>query len=276
MSSNDLLLGVDVGSVSVDLAVIDEKGNILETKYMRHKGRSMQVAADSLKDIIVRYKDRISACATTGTGGSLLAQAVNGVFVNEVIAQATACAYLHPEVKTVIEIGGEDSKLIFLKPEERNGTASIADFEMNTVCAAGTGSFLDQQASRIGLSIEEFGELALRSQNPPRVAGRCSVFAKSDMIHLQQKATPVHDIVAGLCYALARNFKSTVGAARKLETPMAFLGGVAANPGIVKAIEDVLGLDRGELIIPKEFGCTGAIGAALVALHSHTTKQPDL
>ena len=88
----------------------------------------------------------------------------------------------------------------------------VSDFSMNTMCAAGTGSFLDQQATRLGVAIEkEFGELALKSKNPPRIAGRCSVFAKTDMIHLQQEGTPVHDIVAGLCYAMARNFKSNIG-----------------------------------------------------------------
>ena len=275
MSNRDLTLGIDVGSVSVDLAVLDQSGAILDTRYIRHKGRPMQVAADALQEMISKYGNQAVACAATGTGGRSVAEVLNGVFVNDVIAQATAAAHLHPEVRTVIEIGGEDSKLIFLKPQERDGAFSIADFQMNTVCAAGTGSFLDQQASRIGLSIEEFGKLALKSKNAPRVAGRCSVFAKSDMIHLQQKATPLHDIVAGLCFALARNFKSTVGAARDLEKPVAFQGGVAANPGIVKAMESVLGLPEGDLVIPKEFGCTGAIGAALVAMDAGLPPEPD-
>ena len=275
MSSSDLTLGIDVGSVSVDLAILGPAGEILRTRYVRHKGRPMQVAAEVINETLAEHGDAIARCAATGTGGRLVANVLNGVFVNEVIAQGTAASFLHPDIKTVIEIGGEDSKLIFLKREERNGASSIADFEMNTVCAAGTGSFLDQQASRMGLTIEEFGELALESKNPPRVAGRCTVFAKSDMIHLQQKATPVHDIVAGLCFALARNFKSTVGAAKRLETPIAFQGGVAANPGIVRAMESVLGLEEGELIIPKEFGCTGAIGAALVSMRSEKVGVPN-
>ena len=280
MAGKDTSLGVDVGSVSVDVAILDGSGQILETSYIRHKGRPMQVAADAIQQLTAKYGDRIGLCATTGTGGRLVADLLDGVFVNDVIAQAAATAHLHPEVRTVIEIGGEDSKLIFLKPgsgadgDVRAPSAQIADFQMNTVCAAGTGSFLDQQASRMGLTIEEFGELALKSETPPRVAGRCSVFAKSDMIHLQQKATPVHDIVAGLCFALARNFKSTVGAAREFEKPIAFQGGVAANPGIVRAMESVLGLSDGELIIPKEFGCTGAIGGILVARRTPAPK-PD-
>ncbi|MCL6628065.1 MAG: acyl-CoA dehydratase activase [Armatimonadetes bacterium] len=280
MSQKSLTVGIDVGSVSVKLAVVDEVGNIVETLYVRHRGKHMQLAAEILTDVSTRYDGEITRLATTGAGGRPIAHVLKGIFVNEVVAQATATATLHPEVKTIIEIGGEDSKLIFLKKYQGEHTSlgklpEIADFQMNTVCAAGTGSFLDQQASRMGLTIEEFGELALKSENPPRVAGRCSVFAKSDMIHLQQKATPVHDIVAGLCFALARNFKSTVGAARKLDTPIAFQGGVAANPGIVRALTSILELDEGGLIIPKDFGCMGAIGAALVAMHSHTDQCPD-
>lgn len=274
MSERDLLLGIDIGSVSINLAVVNLEKEILMTRYIRHKGKPMQIAAKEIEDLANEYSGRILACAMTGTGGSAAAKVLGGHFVNEVIAQAAATAELQPDVRTVIEIGGEDSKLIFLRPGDGSSLVSIADFEMNTVCAAGTGSFLDQQATRIGLTIEEFGSLALKSTNPPRVAGRCSVFAKSDMIHLQQKATPVHDIVAGLCFALARNFKSTVGAAKELEKPIAFQGGVAANPGIVKALESVLGLSEGELIIPEQYGCMGAIGAALTAMRTQVLSEP--
>ncbi len=108
---------------------------------------------------------------------------------------------------------------------------------MNSVCAAGTGSFLDQQAERLNLSIEEFSRLSLASVKPPRIAGRCSVFAKSDMIHLQQIATPVEDIAAGLCFAVARNFKGSIAKGRTLEKPVSFQGGVAANKGMERAFQ---------------------------------------
>ena len=275
VSNRGLILGIDVGSVSVNLAILKPNGEILDTCYIRHKGRPMQVAAGVIQESLTKFGNKISYCAATGTGGKLVAEILNGTFVNEVIAQAAAAHHIYPQVRTVIEIGGEDSKLIFIKPTENKSAVSIIDFHMNTVCAAGTGSFLDQQANRIGLSIEEFGKLALRSKNPPRVAGRCSVFAKSDMIHLQQKATPVHDIVAGLCFALSRNFKSTVGAARKLNKPIVFQGGVAANPGIVKAMMNVLDLSEDDLVIPKEFGCMGAIGASLVAMNTKDLRKPS-
>ncbi|MFC1983248.1 acyl-CoA dehydratase activase, partial [Chloroflexota bacterium] len=136
---------------------------------------------------------------------------------------------------------------------------------MNGACAAGTGSFLDQQASRIGIPIEKFGDVALESIRPPRVAGRCSVFAKTDMIHLQQIGTPVHDIVAGLCFAMVRNFKGHIISGRELETPVSFQGGVAANKGIRRAILEVMELDESDLIIPEHFAVLGALGAVLVA-----------
>jgi predicted CoA-substrate-specific enzyme activase len=225
----------------------------------------MRAAAQALQDALREFgPGRVGGLAATGNGGRVVADLLGATFVNEVVAQATATGALHPEVRTIVEIGGEDSKLIFLRPSGDHG-ADVADFAMNTMCAAGTGSFLDQQASRLGLDIEEFGQMALTSQAPPRVAGRCSVFAKSDMIHLQQKATPAHDIVAGLCYALVRNFKSTVGSATSLVPPVSFQGGVAANPGIVRALRDVLELADGDLVIPRHFAAMGAIGAVLKA-----------
>jgi predicted CoA-substrate-specific enzyme activase len=161
-------------------------------------------------------------------------------------------------------MGGQDTKLIFLV---RDGDGvRVRDFALNTVCAAGTGSFLDQQAERLGIDIEgEFGELAMQSKNVPRMAGRCSVFAKSDMIHLQQQATPNCDILAGLCLALARNLKSNLGSGREFVKPIVFTGGVAANVGVVRALEDVFELEHGQLVVPEEHFFTGAIGAALIA-----------
>ena len=260
--TNQAHLGVDIGSVSVNLALVDAERRVLETHYLRHKGQPIRVAHDALRALVERLGEgRIASVSATGSGGRLGAELLDGAFANEVVAQARAAAHLHPEVRTIIEIGGEDSKLTFLNPD-----GSIADFAMNTMCAAGTGSFLDQQASRLGMSIEEFGQLALKSEHPPRIAGRCSVFAKSDMIHHQQKATPSHDIVAGLCFAMARNFKSTVGSARALVQPIAFHGGVAANPGMIRAFEAVLEIEPGSLIIPEHFAAMGAIGAVYVTL----------
>ena len=242
-------VGLDAGSVSVKLAIIDNEQNILETKYVRHKGNPLIVALDLLTQLP-------SDCylSITGSAGKLIAKALGINPVNEVVALSYSTRKLHPEVKTVIEMGGEDSKLLIMD----NGI--VKEFSMNSVCAAGTGSFLDQQAERLKLSIEEFGELALKSEKPPRIAGRCSVFAKSDMIHLQQIATPVEDIVAGLCFAVARNFKGSICKNMALPHPISFQGGVAANNGVKRAFKEVMSADN--LIIPKHFAIMPAIGAA--------------
>jgi len=262
------VLGTDVGSISLNVAVLDEKGQVVEDSYTRLKGRPIETFLRVVGEVLKRYgSDAFSTAAITGSGGKLIADLLKIEFVNEVIAQARAVEHLHPDVRTIIEIGGEDSKLIHLKKDPRSGRLVIEDFAMNTICAAGTGSFLDQQATRLGVKIEkEFGELAMKSSSPPRVAGRCSVFAKSDMIHLQQQATPDYDIVAGLCFAMARNFKSNLGKGKEFAKAISFQGGVAANKGLVKAFQSVLDLNEGELVIPKHYASMGAIGAGLIAV----------
>ena len=167
------------------------------------------------------------------SGGKKLAGILGGTFVNEVIAQARGTFHFNPETRAIIDMGGEDAKLIMVTDEE--GHLVIQDFAMNTMCAAGTGSFLDQQAHRLGYSIEEFSQQSLKSTTPPRIAGRCSVFAKTDMIHLQQGATPDYEIIYGLCLAMARNLKSNIAKGKTLTPPVAFQGGVAANLGVRRA-----------------------------------------
>jgi predicted CoA-substrate-specific enzyme activase len=271
MEMKSLFLGVDVGSVSANTIIMDGSRNIIEEHYTRIKGQPLQTVQKKLEEILQRIPlERFHSISFTGTGGKLLAELLGGNFINEIIAQAKAVQYFYPQVRTIIDMGGEDSKLIFVEKEE--GRFKMSDFSMNTLCAAGTGSFLDQQASRLGLTIEEFGQLALKSTNPPRIAGRCSVFAKSDMIHLQQIATPDYDIVAGLCYALARNFKSNIGKGKTFAKPVSFQGGVAANVGMQKAFLDVLGLSDGELVVPKHFASMGAMGAILMAQEEKKSK----
>ena len=268
-STRPVYVGIDVGSVSVNVVVIDEHKNTLDEHYIRTQGDPMGVVLRAFEDIIERYgKDSVRLAAITGSGGKQVAKLIGAAFVNEVIAQARATEYFHPEVRTVIEMGGQDAKLILLATEGEGKDAKIRmeDFQMNSVCAAGTGSFLDQQATRMELSIEEFGKLSLKSEHPPRVAGRCSVFAKSDMIHLQQIATPDYDIVAGLCYAVARNFKATIGKGKEFKAPVAFQGGVAANPGVRKAFQEVLELSDAEYIVPEHYASMGAFGAVFSAI----------
>ncbi|MDP6379749.1 MAG: acyl-CoA dehydratase activase [Phycisphaerae bacterium] len=274
-----MYIGIDIGSVSVNLVLMSADYGVLEDRYIRHKGRPLEVGLAALEDLLDRTPaEKIDGIALAGSGGKAFAQLLGLNFINEVVAQAKSTGALYPDVRTIIEIGGEDSKLILLDVDPASGRSRVKDFSMNALCAAGTGSFLDQQASRLGISIErEWGEMAMKSVHPPRIAGRCSVFAKTDMIHLQQEACPDFDIVAGLCFAMARNFKAVIGKGKQILPRVSFQGGVAANRGMVRAFTEVLGLKEGELLIPERHAMMGAIGAVMVAVEEGTISPlPDL
>ena len=271
-----LYMGIDVGSVSLNIAIIDEQVNLLHSIYQRTKGQPIPALLDAFNNIVKDFP-KLEGVITTGSGRELIADILGLEKENEIMTQAKAVTYFHPGVRTVIEIGGQDSKLIFLEPDEKKGKSIVVDHALNEICAAGTGSFLDQQAYRLGISIDKgFSDLALKSERPATIAGRCSVFAKSDMVHLQQEGVPKEDIVAGLCYALARNFISNLGKGKKFKKPVAFQGGVAANKGVGKAFKDLLELGEGELIIPEHFFIMGALGSAIMATERETVTPLDL
>ncbi len=264
-------VGVDIGSVSVNLVVMDDAGNIVNSSYTRHKGRPFEKAREILETTYADYD--VEFAAATGTGSKTFASLTGIAFVNEIVALTRGFGTIYPRVRTVIDIGGEDSKLIIFEEGSKQNRLKVKDFSMNTLCAAGTGSFLEQQATRLGFTIEEFSKAALKSDSPPRIAGRCTVFAKSDMIHLQQIATPDYEIVAGLCYALARNFKSSIAKGKEIKHPVAFVGGVAENEGMRKAIRDVFALKDGDFIVPEHSTCMGAIGAIYCVLDEPSLRS---
>ena len=182
---------------------------------------------------------------------------------NEITSHATGTLFFVPDVRTILEIGGQDSKIILLD----NGGA--VDFAMNQVCAAGTGSFLDQQASRLGVGIENFGDEALKSLKEVKIRGRCGVFAESDVISKQTMGHKREDIIKGLCSALVRNYLNNVAKGKDIQEPVVLQGGVAANKGIKKAFEDALNV---KVKIPEYYNVMGAIGAALIAKKDNISK----
>lgn len=257
-------LGMDIGSVSINTVVLNRRDEVVFEDYRRTHGEPLPTALAILRELQVRFAGAIwRLAAFTGIGGKMLAEALRSPFINEVIAQARGAFFFLPQARTIIDMGGEDAKLILLDQDEQGGLV-IQDFAMNTMCAAGTGSFLDQQSHRLGYGIEDFSRLALKSTTPPRIAGRCSVFAKTDMIHLQQGATPDYEIIAGLCLAMARNLKSNIAKGKTIRKPVVFQGGVAHNLGVRQAFRQVFELDEGDLIIPPHFCSLGAVGAVLV------------
>ncbi|MFW6022717.1 MAG: acyl-CoA dehydratase activase [Halanaerobiaceae bacterium] len=259
-------LGVDVGSVSTDIALLDNFGNFLDKIYLRTKGQPVTMIKAGLEELKTRYPDiKIGGVGTTGSGRDLAGVMLGAdVVKNEITTHAVAASRIVSDVKTVFEIGGQDSKIIII----RDGIA--VDFAMNSVCAAGTGSFLDQQASRLEIPIEDFGGYALKAESPVRIAGRCSVFAESDMIHKQQLGHDLPEIIAGLCEAMVRNYLNNVAKGKDVQTPIVFQGGVAANVGIKEAFEKELDCD---VIVPEEHDVMGAIGAGLLAREYIVNKK---
>ena len=251
-------LGIDVGSVTTKLAVLNKSDELITSVYLLTQGKPVTMVQQGLKQIKQQLPKQVDICgvATTGSARYLAGVVVGADLVkNEITSHAVATLLYIPEVQTIIEIGGQDSKIIII----RDGI--VTDFGMNTVCAAGTGSFLDHQAQRLNMSIEEFSRRALDSDTPARIAGRCTVFAESDMVHKQQMGHQTEDILYGLCQALVRNYLNNVGLGKDIRPPIVFQGGVAFNLGIVKALQEEL---NAEIIVPPHHEVMGAIGAALL------------
>ncbi len=252
--------GIDIGSVSLKIAHF-QKGTLKRAAYIPHSGNPYRLLLRIIRELAnPRY------IAITGSIPRALIDNLGIMHINEVDSTIAGTLSFYPEVKSIIEIGGISSKYIQID-------RGLKDFSSNTLCAAGAGIFLDQQAQRLRIPIEEFGKIALSSKNPARIAGRCSVFAKSDMIHLQQIGTPIEDLLFGLCLALARNFKGAILKGKKVHPPVAFTGGVAANIGVRKAMQEVLSINPEELLIPKYYNTIPAIGAVLVARRAGWTKE---
>jgi len=261
-----MYLGIDVGSITTKVVLTGAEDRVVAHVYLRNAGKPITAIQEGIKSIVNQAGNPIpiNGVGTTGSARHLAAYLVGAdVVKNEITAHAVAVIDYVPDVKTIIEIGGQDSKIIILREHV------VVDFAMNTVCAAGTGSFLDQQAARLGISIEDFGGRALRSRNRVRIAGRCTVFAETDMIHKQQLGYQTEDIIAGLCDSLVKNYLNNVSRGKEILPPIVFQGGVAANEGIRQALERELGL---EIIIPPHFDLMGAIGAAKLAKRAEPSK----
>lgn len=256
-------IGIDIGSLTIKVVVLDDADQVRAKIYRPSHGSPLPVAKAVLEELFTEIAPAdINGFVATGSGGRKLAQILKINHINELIAQTKAVQRYYPKVRTVIEIGGQDSKLLLLG--EEGGQLILQDFSLNTQCAAGTGSFLEQQAQRLELTIEEFSHRATQAENPPNIAGRCAVFAKSDIIHLQQVGTPLNEILAGLCFALARNFRSDIGRGKEFVKPILFQGGVSLNQGMIKAFEKILDLEQGELIIPEHNVLMAALGAVII------------
>jgi predicted CoA-substrate-specific enzyme activase len=269
-------LGIDCGSVSLKLVVMDEERAIIWKDYQRTYGEPLKQLHVALGKMLRNEKiselDYFEGIYTTGSGRFTIGNLFGCEPINEITTHGMAGASFYPEAKTIIEIGGQDSKLILLDKLD-DGQTVIVDSQMNDICAAGTGSFLDQQAYRMGLTVEKLSAKACLARNPAKISGRCSVFAKTDMIHMQQNGISIEDLSAGVCMAVARTYIENLVKGREIKTPILFQGGVAQNTGVKKAFVELLKLKENDIIIPENFSLMGAIGAILHGLRKNTTNK---
>ena len=253
-------LGIDIGSISTKGVVIDENNNIIASSYLYTEGNPILASKRvirELKNNIDLNKYKVVGVGTTGSARKLIGTILGANTIkNEITAHAIGAMSIYPNVKTIFEIGGQDSKIIIID----NGI--VTDYAMNTLCAAGTGSFLSSQAKRLGIPIEDFGKIALTSDNPTKIAARCTVFAESDLVHKSQIGHKKEDIIAGLCEAVVNNYLNNVGKGKKIKPPIVFQGGVSKNIGVVKAFEKITGY---KVYDDNNSHLTGALGVAILS-----------
>ena len=258
-------LGIDIGSISTKGVVIDKDNNIVASTYLWTRGNPLKAVKEVLVDIKKQLPKnyKVVGVGTTGSARKLVGTILGAnIIKNEITAHAIGTLSKYPDIRTIIEIGGQDSKIILLKDQV------VIDYAMNTLCAAGTGAFLSSQAERLDIPVEEFGSIALTSNNPTPIAARCTVFAESDLVHKAQMGHKKEDIVAGLCKSVALNYLNNVGKGKKIASPIIFQGGVSKNIGVVKAFEKILN----EKIITDENGhLMGALGVAILS-----KKEPEI
>lgn len=253
-------LGVDIGSISTKGVIIDDNNKILASSYIWTKGNPIEAVKTligNLENQIDKSKLNIIGVGTTGSARKLIGAMLSAnVVKNEITAHAIGTLSLYPNVRTIFEIGGQDSKIILIED------GIVVDYAMNTLCAAGTGAFLSSQASRLGVNVEDFGKIALTSKKPTKIAARCTVFAESDLVHKAQMGYKKEDIIAGLCQSVVSNYLNNVGKGKKIKAPIIFQGGVSKNIGVKKAFENEVGT---EVIVDENGHLMGALGVAILA-----------
>lgn len=267
---NKYYMGVDIGSISTKGVIIDNDDNIIASDYLWTEGNPIEAVKKLINSLYDQVKDMniiINCVGTTGSARYLIGKILNaGVVKNEITAHAIGTMNKVPSVKTIIEIGGQDSKIILI---DKN---VVVDYNMNTICAAGTGAFLSSQAKRLRVDIEEFGGIALKSKNSPKLSARCSVFAESDLVHKLQMGYKKEDVIRGLCDAIVSNYLNNVAKGKKIKSPIVFQGGVSKNIGVKKSFEEQLGED---VIVIPDGHLMGALGVALLAKKSKIEKKFD-
>ena len=266
-------IGLDCGSTTVKLVLLSPTGELLWSKIAAHRGSAIPAARRLLGELL-QWDSGVCGCPVvlTGSAGERLLEICPGLSnLGDIPAIHRGVILLAPEARSVIEIGSQSARFL-----TGLGSELPPQFAVNEHCAGGTGSFFEDQMSRLGLRIEDYSNLVAQAESIPRLSGRCAVFAKTDIIHRQQEGIPTPDILLGLCYAMVRNYKAVIVRSLPVERPVALCGGVAQNAGVVQAVKAVFGLEEEDLIIPDPFLHAAAVGAALAAQEAETCSMGEL
>ena len=266
-------IGLDCGNTTVKLVLLSPTGELLWSKIAAHRGSAIPAARRLLGELL-QWDSGVCGCPVvlTGSAGERLLEICPGLSnLGDIPAIHRGVILLAPEARSVIEIGSQNARFL-----TGFGSELPPQFAVNEHCAGGTGSFFEDQMSRLGLRIEDYSNLVAQAESIPRLSGRCAVFAKTDIIHRQQEGIPTPDILLGLCYAMVRNYKAVIVRSLPVERPVALCGGVAQNAGVVQAVKAVFGLEEEDLIIPDPFLHAAAVGAALAAQEAETCSMGEL
>ena len=266
-------IGLDCGNATLKLVLLSPEGKFLWEKTAFHYGAVVQ-SARRLLGALLAADPGACGCPVviTGNAGDRLKEGCDALAVlGEIPAIHLGVRLLAPEARSAIEIGSQSAR--FLTGLDQN---TPPRFAVNEHCAGGTGSFFEDQMSRLGLKLEDYSRLVGQARSIPRLSGRCAVFAKTDIIHRQQEGVPTPDILLGLCYAMVRNYKAVIVRGLPVEKPVALCGGIGHNQGVIQAVREVFGLTEAELILPEKFPYAGAAGAAEAAMETATCSMGEL
>ncbi|MBN1254668.1 MAG: 2-hydroxyglutaryl-CoA dehydratase [Deltaproteobacteria bacterium] len=252
--------GIDIGSLSTETVIFDKEKGILGYSIVLTGGSSKEASQLSLKQAVGSAnitRDQITRIVSTGCAREIAEFADQKI--TEITCIAQGVSHLHPECRTIIDIGGQDTKVI--RVDERG---RVLEFDMNDKCAAGTGRFLEVMANALAVKLEQMGERSLQHQHELKISSICTVFAESEVVSLVSEGHPVEDILHAIHNAIADRTIGLLERIGEVEPPVVMTGGVAKNIGVVKALEAKL---ETPLAIHSEPQIVGALGAALLALH---------
>ena len=261
----ELLVGIDVGSTTTKLVAADKDSKeILYSSYKRHNSSQVQSVQEAFGRLREQFPDRTVRVAMTGSGAKPVAEALKVPFIQEVVANSVVLCEKYPNVRTAIELGGQDAKIIFFRQNKEDGSLTVSDMRMNGSCAGGTGAFIDEVASIVKVPIEQFNALAQRGTCVYDISGRCGVYAKTDIQPLLNQGIAKSDLALSAFHAIAKQTIGGLAQGLDIEKPVAFEGGpMTFNPTLIKVFAQRLGLSKDEIIRPERPEIIIAYGAAL-------------